>query len=90
MADFTICRKRVGDRVHSLYFESWLNAEKWMLQDVQAGKYLGLWGEVKKERRFLPAKGFEEYNIHAKNRKGEEVVWSLLDGYFSDHLLDIE
>lgn len=85
---FYIVRKVVGDRVHSTYFESWCNAERCMLQDVDAGRKMGLWGEIKTDRRFLPAKGFEEYTMSGVTRSGEKVSWSILDGYMSDHLIN--
>lgn len=85
---FYIVRKVVGDRVSSTYFESWFNAEKYMKQDVEAGRKMGLWGEIETDRRFLPAKGFEEYTMKGKTRSGEKVSWSILDGYMSDHLVN--
>lgn len=60
---FYIVRKQVGSRVFSAYFEHWENAEKFMLKDVEDGKRAGLVSGIKKYRRFLPDKGFEEYNI---------------------------
>lgn len=78
----------VEDRPSSTYFESWRNAEKFMLQDVEAGRKMGLWSGIKTDRRFLPAKGFAEYTVSGVTKSGKSVRWSILDGYMSDHLVE--
>lgn len=58
------------------------------VKSVDAGRKMGLWGEIKTDRRFLPAKGIAEYTMSGVTRSGEKVSWSILDGYMSDHLIN--
>ena len=81
---FTIYCKNVGGRKHDLYFKSWENAKESLLTDLKhMTEQLG-WKQTRKTDEFNADKGFYVFQYNLITNEGEEVVLSLIDGYFND------
>lgn len=82
---FTILRKDFGGRKGDRYFNSWENAEKEMLADIEVccrdlnGKVIKKWDY------FNSSKGFYVFEQEALFDNGEICHWALIDGYFEDN-----
>ena len=81
---FTIYSKNVGGRNHDLYFKSWENAKESLLTDLnRMTEQLG-WKQTKIIEKFNADKGLYAFQYNLITNEGEEVVLSLIDGYFND------
>lgn len=83
---FTIFTKNVGGRSFDMYFQSWENAEKFVQKDIKDCKENGF-TITEKNIGFNAEKGFGYCDIYGKTAAGEKVTWSLLNGFFADHLV---
>lgn len=85
---FTVFTKNVGGRSSDMYFESFANAEKYLLWDIESCEKIGF-KVIRKNIGFNASKGFGFYDIFGKTETGETVIWSLVESYFQDHLANI-